>query len=248
MLDRTSIKYAIKRWLRRAGLEVSRHAAYASADERLLAVLRRLQIGLVLDIGANEGQYARHIRALGYRGRIVSFEPLERAHSALLEHARRDPLWQVAPRTAIGDRAGTLELHVSHNSVSSSGLKMLSSHVEAAPESAVVAIERVAVATLDEAAAALITGNEPLFVKIDVQGMEDKVIAGGTVVLRKASAAQIELSLAPLYEGQPLMSDIIRIIAGADFALADLHPGFVDPRDGRVLQVDGLFVREAHRG
>jgi FkbM family methyltransferase len=238
-----STKYAIKRWLRRAGLEVSKYARFRQFDERLIALMEAQRVGLVLDVGANTGQYAQTLRALGFRGRIVSFEPLEEPHRELAENARRDRLWEVATRCALGERGGVLRMQVSRNSMSSSALAILPAHLEAAPESAVVNATDVEMQTLDSAAARYMQEADVIFLKVDVQGMEDKVLAGATEVLGRTVGLQVELSLTPLYATQPLLCDMVATLGRRGFALVDLEPEFVDPRSGRVLQANGLFLR-----
>ena len=86
-----------------------------------------------LDVGANTGQFAQDLRASGYRGHIVSFEPLSDAHAALLVTASWDPLWDVADRCAVGAGDRWAEINIAGNSYSSSLLPMLDLHREAAP-------------------------------------------------------------------------------------------------------------------
>jgi hypothetical protein len=43
---------------------------------------------------------------------------------------------------------------------------------------------------------------------MDVQGFEDRVIAGGLRTLERASVLWVETSFVELYEGQPLFADI----------------------------------------
>ena len=80
-------------------------------------------------------------------------------------------------------------------------------HKEAFPESAGDSIERVEVRRLDEIAAKLSLEPE-ILIKIDVQGYEDKVLAGADRVLSRSKAAIIEVSFRELYEGQPLFDSI----------------------------------------
>src|SRR2546430_1727331 len=62
--------------------------------QRRLTLMKKSGIDLVIDVGANQGQFARTMRdQLGYRGRIVSFEPLTHAFAALLRTAAGDPSW-----------------------------------------------------------------------------------------------------------------------------------------------------------
>src|SRR5260370_7627509 len=118
------------------------------------------------------------VRRGGFRGKIISFEPLAEAHSKLRQAAARDPLWTVAPRMALGDHEGTLLMHVAANSASSSALPMLDAHLRAAPESAYVGSETGPVSTLDTVSENLQVGGKNLFLKIDVQAFEPQGLQG----------------------------------------------------------------------
>ena len=63
--------------------------------------------------------------------------------------------------------------------------------------------------------------------------------------LPRVRYVEAEMSLATLYEGQSLMWDVASYLCGAEFDLSSYKPEFVDPRNGRVLQADGIFVRRA---
>ena len=58
------------------GIEAHRFHPDTSPLARLMAALRAFDIDLVIDIGANEGQFVNALRAGGYSGHIVFFEPL----------------------------------------------------------------------------------------------------------------------------------------------------------------------------
>ncbi|MEK9707798.1 MAG: FkbM family methyltransferase, partial [Alphaproteobacteria bacterium] len=114
----------LRRFIRRAGFDVAPFPGTALHWTRIIALLDRYDIDCLFDIGANTGQYARAVRANGYKGRIVSFEPLTDVQQALRDRAVRDPLWTVAPQTAIGARTGTIEINVSGESDMSSILPL----------------------------------------------------------------------------------------------------------------------------
>ncbi|WP_410175184.1 FkbM family methyltransferase, partial [Nodularia spumigena] len=111
--------------------------------------VKNRSVDLVFDIGANTGQFATELRSIGYKGRIVSFEPLSDAHKKLNQEAARVSQWQVHPRIAIGDFNGEIEINIAGNSVSSSVLPMLEAHATAAVKSAYISTEKVAIARLD---------------------------------------------------------------------------------------------------
>lgn len=237
------MKAQIKRLLRRQGWDLHRFGPTQSPDAQLDRVLRGFGIDLVLDIGASHGQYGELLRELGYRGRIVSFEPLASAHAGLTARAARDPHWTIAPRGAIGAEDGEITINVAGNSASSSVLPMLAAHSDAAPVSRYIGQEQVALARLDTVAGAYVDGSSACFVKIDTQGFEAAVVAGGPATLAGAAAVQVELSLTPLYAGGTLYDQMLDLMRGHGFELWAMWPGFGREHDGRLLQMDAIFAR-----
>jgi FkbM family methyltransferase len=227
--------------LRRAGYNVVRMpTGMTDGTDIRIHWIRKLGIDLVVDVGANEGQFVGWMRDRGYAGRIVSFEPQRGAFEACTKRWGDDPRWS-GHHTALGERAGELAMQVAGNSVSSSLLPMLGSHVGALPESAIVGTESVTIRRLDEVLAGD-AGNR-LFLKVDTQGYELPVLKGATGLMGRVAFIELELSLVPLYEGQVLLPEMMQAVAAMGFTPIALEPGFADEREGRLLQMDGLFVR-----
>jgi len=233
----------IKSAARDLGVDIRRYNPRNSEAARILAMLAHFEIDLVLDVGANEGQYARMLREAGYAGRILSFEPLSAAHAKLMQSKGTDSLWEVAPQAAVSDRTGEVEINISANSVSSSLQPMLEAHLQSAPGSHYVATERVPTIRLDDLKHEFVAAARHTFLKIDTQGHEGAVLAGGESMLRHVKGVQIEMSLVPLYEGQALYLETIQTLLAKGFELWGLLPGFMDASSGRQLQVDGIFFR-----
>jgi FkbM family methyltransferase len=228
-----------RRTVNRVGLDVTRHPF----PRRLVRMCATAGIDTVADVGANIGQYGRALRSAGFAGRIVSCEPMSAAFAVLDREARRDPRWQPV-RTALGSGEGFVSLNIAGNSHSSSVLRMLDAHREAAPGSGYVAAEEVPLTTVDELFARCGIDPGRSLLKIDVQGYERAVLDGAAATLPGLAAVQVELSLVPLYEGQSLMPEIGDLLAGHGLRLWAIEPGFSDPRSGRMLQCDGVFLRE----
>jgi FkbM family methyltransferase len=242
-----AIKKFIRKSFHRAGLDLKRYRPEATESYRLMRLLRTEGVDLVVDVGANHGGFATKMRDGGYRGDLISFEPLEGAHQVLQMLKANDSSWVIAPRMALGEAEGQAMLHVAGNSSSSSLLPMLDAHQSAAPASAYIAEEPVPLRRLDMALPALAPYSEDarIFLKIDTQGYERQVLEGAHGLIPQIHAIQLELSLLPLYEGQWLLDDFLPYMKGIGFILWSLSEVFVDPRTGRLLQVDGIFARES---
>lgn len=230
------------------GLDLRRWSPEAGFDARRSGMIQKAGVDLVIDVGANEGQYVRGLRAGGYTGLVISVEPLASAFAALSNVSSRDPHWKVI-RAAAGSSESRMELHVAGNSVSSSLLPMLDRHVRAEPTSTAVGLESVEVSPLDLLVEADLAESSAALLKIDSQGFEDEVLKGATETLKGEAVVglEVELSLVPLYEGQLLWGELSEVIRGFGFVPLSFSDGFRDPETGELLQVDGLFGR-ARRG
>jgi FkbM family methyltransferase len=238
------MEYLIKRLMRKLGIEIKRYCVNTCDDAKLKRILDRYDIDLVLDVGANSGQYGQKLRHIGYRGNILSFEPLSSAFSQLLHKSRRDAFWSIAPRMAIGNTDGEATINISKNSFSSSMLSILPGHIQAAPESNYIGTEKVPIKTLDALWGSVIPMQfKSVYLKIDVQGYEHFVLEGATRIMSCIRGIQTELSLVPLYEGQKLFDEMIRYLTGFGFEFYSILSGFIDPDTARTLQFDGVFIK-----
>ncbi len=237
------MKRVIQKFFNKIGFQVQRFNPQNSQSALLIKILNDHGINLVVDIGANTGQFAKSLLSIGYRGNLLSFEPLTEAHEKLTRASEKYKNWEIFPRCAIGEKSHNTVINVSSNSVSSSILPMLSSHELAAPDSSFIKTEDVIVYRLDEVLKRYLDQSSKLFIKIDTQGYEWIVMNGLSGILDKVSIIELELSLLPLYESQHLWLDFIERLELDGFKLWRLHPAFNDNKTGQTLQFDGLFVR-----
>jgi FkbM family methyltransferase len=226
-------KVAAKRLTERFGYELRKHP-----ERRRAAHVNRLGTELVIDVGAAHGQTGLALRRNGYRGQIVSFEPLAEAFAGLQHASAHDDGW-TAHRVALGTTDGSTTIHVAANSDSSSVLPMSGYLTEIAPHVREVNTATVSTARLDS----FDLGGVPTFLKLDVQGLERAVLDGARVTMPSVVGLQIELSLVSLYDGSPDFDEMYPIIRSLGFSLVDLEPGFRDPGTGQLLQFDGIFER-----
>jgi hypothetical protein len=117
-------------------------------------------------------------------------------------------------------------------------------HVEAAPQSRYIGTEEARLARLDSIAGDLEL-TAPLYLKLDVQGLEMAVLRGVGDLVDKVAIVECELSTKVLYEGQPLYREVIDTLGGLGFDLATIEEGLLDQRLGQVLQMDAIFVRRS---
>ncbi len=238
------MKHLFRKILRKFGFDIIRLSARNSDNIRTAKLFLTHRIDVVFDVGAGTGQYAGSLFEAGYTGKIVSFEPLSTAHTRLSDKSTSNPNWHVAERCAIGDKDGEIEINISENSNSSSVLPIKQTHLKAAPRSRYTGTETVNMVKLDTIAHNYYQTGQRLFLKLDVQGYEDRVLDGCGKLLAEAKGIQLEMSLVPLYREQKTFEILLERIEKAGFELYGLLPGFSDEETGQMLQVDGIFFRK----
>lgn len=219
------------------GFEIRRHPA--TRRQKMLAARG---VDLVLDVGGADGGFGTILRQWGYAGRIVSFEPLANSFAELSANIAKDPSW-TARNHALGDEPGEAQINVASNSTSSSLLPMQDSHRAAEPNVDIVRQETIRVERLDDVVADIIRPEDTVYLKIDTQGFERHVLAGGQQTLARSVGLQLELSFVSLYEGGMLANEAISMAYDAGFHLEVIEQGWASPT-GQMLQADGIFFRD----
>lgn len=232
-----------RRLLRRTGYAlVWRNPRGYSLATHLVALFERLEVNCVLDAGAHFGEYGRLLRDYGYRGRIVSFEPVAANFDRLGEARAGDPDWR-AHNVALGAEDGELDLNVARDTALSSFLRPSPQPLTEAL--AVESRERVSVQRLDSLFEECVAGlAEPrVFLKMDTQGWDREVLRGAERTLPLLAGLQSEVSVLPLYEGMTGYLEAIRELQGLGLDLTGIYPVAYD--GFRVVELDVVFARDA---
>jgi FkbM family methyltransferase len=207
------------------------------------ALLKKYGISLIFDVGANVGQYAMRTRSLGYKGKIVSFEPLSSAFNHLSKNAACDPLW-ITENLGCGNYDGEALINVSKHTVYSSILEPLSWLQEESPDSTAVAAEQIKICRIDSIFEQYYRVGDQVLLKIDTQGFEKYVLEGTDCSLIHITGIQLELSFVEHYEGELLFMDMLKFLNDNGFILVSLQP-LVHQLQARnsLTQADGMFFR-----
>lgn len=239
--SRIPMKYFINNILKSFGYQVKK---YPDDDlRRRITISRHFSIDIILDVGANTGQFAMQMRDGGYMNRIVSFEPLSKAFSILERNSSGDMLWAVH-NYALGNENKKGEINISANSYSSSINDILEEHIKNAPDSAYIGKEEIEIRRLDSVIGEICEGNEQIMLKIDTQGYEKFVLEGAEESINKIKIIQIEMHLVPLYKNEILYTWLLNYFADKGFKLYSLENGLWDRTTGRLMETDAIFVRE----
>ncbi|MFN5133909.1 MAG: FkbM family methyltransferase [Chitinophagaceae bacterium] len=235
------LKDFIIRTAKKMGIAIRRYPV--PEYKRLSKIFQYFDIDLLVDVGANTGQYAQLVRELQYKKQIVSFEPVKAAFEQLQKKSNADSLWEVH-QTALASNTGASQIHVSANSFSSSILQMLPAHLDAAPNSGYTNTEIINLTTLDVFLKNYQHLPQNIFLKIDTQGYEWEVLKGAEEYLPRITCLQLELSLTPLYQNEKTYGELMDYLIIKGFELYTLEPGFYNKDTGRLLQVDAIFVNK----
>jgi FkbM family methyltransferase len=212
------------------------------AAEQVAWLLRATQTDLVLDVGANVGQYALALRRAGYAGRIISFEPVSEPFRALARSAAGDPAWEVRNH-ALGAEDGTAEINITPGTMSS----MLAASEFGrgwSDKLEQTSLETIEVRRLDGVFDELTHGRPArAYLKLDTQGFDLEVFRGAGDALRSVVAMQSEVACLAIYDGMPRLQEQLTAYEDAGFETVGMYPVSRDPKTLRVIEFDLLMVR-----
>ena len=214
-------------------------------ETHLSQLLPKLGIDCLLDVGANQGQYGSMLRRSGYKGRIVSFEPVKASFDILRAKAAKDPQWSVY-NYALGATAGESMIHVSRSTVMASFLDATEFSHEQFPEGMqVTRDEKVTIQTLDAVFSLVTEGlkSPRVFLKMDTQGYDLQVFAGAKRSLPQVRGLQTEISIQAIYEGMPDYLESLATYTKAGFVMTGLYPVSRDKRTLALIELDCVMRR-----
>lgn len=81
-----------------------------------------------------------------------------------------------------------------------------------------------------------------ILIKIDLQGLEDRVIRGGEHVFGAAQVALVEMSFEAIYDGQPLFEEVHDALVRCGLRFAGIK-NQVSSRTGQPLFAHCYYVR-----
>ena len=212
---------------------------------RVKTLLDRYQIDVVIDVGANEGQFASELRRMGYQGKIISFEPISSVFESLKKVASVDRDWDVY-NLALGQENSQQTIYIAGDSAFSSLLKSNDwCEGEFGDESVGKREETVIVRRSSDVLAETIKNldRSRIYLKMDTQGYDLEVFKGLGAMSNKILALQSEVSVVPIYQGMPHLTASISFFEQAGFDIAGMYPVSTEKSGLRVVEFDCLMVR-----
>lgn len=216
----------------------------------------RRQRFVFVDIGARFG-LPPHWEAMGSLLDVVAFEP-DAVEARRLASSLRSTgaLVEVVP-SAVWDVAGRQTLYLTRNPGCSSLYPPKTEFLREFPDADrfdVVSRVEVETVLLDSLMADAV-GRPFRFVKIDVQGGALNILQGASPVLDEVLGLEIEVELAGMYEGEPLLGEVDHFMRSKGFELVDLRPTYwrrevardVPGTRGQIVFCDALYMLAPHR-
>jgi hypothetical protein len=80
---------------------------------------------------------------------------------------------------------------------------------------------------------------EHIYLNIDAQRYECRVVSGAEKALQYIDIIQLEMPLIPLCVNEMAFLDLYGLLNGKGNTMVGVEPGFADMRSGQLLQLDG---------
>jgi FkbM family methyltransferase len=226
------------KWLiRQGGWDVVRYQPVQPAP----LGIARLPIRTIMDLGAYDGDTARVFRTYYPEAQIHCFEPNPAVLPALTAWADTQSGKVQVHAFALSDQDGQANLTVYPDHKRSASLaSLLTETAVRDPRFARSYTVPVNTHRLDDVADRLELADEVL-VKIDVEGYQRQVLAGGEKLMQRSLACIVEVHIQQYYPGSVSMAEMIAMMEGFGLSYSGNYSQGMSKRVGAVL-VDALFL------
>jgi FkbM family methyltransferase len=232
------ISKAVQRVFRACGFNLTRLPGNRfDVMPDVLARLRRegFEPAAIIDVGANRGQWA------GVVSRVFPDAPLHMIEPQAVCRPALEAFAAIRGRAhihqAVVTRAGVEEVQVVNMGGGSTG-----AHVVLDPTRTDGRF--VPATTLDALLGTSLDDAGRVLLKLDVEGHELEVLAGGAAVLRRVEVIVTEVTFYDVEgAGEPAFLDYATALAARGFVLYEFAALGSRARDGRLRMGDALFVR-----
>ncbi len=233
----------LKRFVEYFGYELVNSKKQPALFPHLLRIFQQCQVDLVLDVGANQGQFAKDLRKRGYKGEIHSFEPVTDSFAIIKQHSRNDKNWYVH-KLALGSENGSNNMRVSSASELSSFLKASNFGEQRLEKISETHMENVQVSTLDSFLTehGLNQAGRKIFLKMDTQGFDLHVFSGAQHSLGLIVGLLSELSIKPIYKDMPPYTQALNTYEQAGYNITGLFP-IIRNVDLTLVEMDCVMVK-----
>ena len=236
----------IRKLVNRLGYDVVRHPNRLGFAYHISRLFEYLEIDTVLDVGANHGQYATSLRALGYTGWIYSYEPVKSIFDSLSSRMASDTRWR-GFNFALGEAEDRKSINVAAGDGQASSFLTFN---EDGPERwgdahRVARMEEVEVHRLDGVIPA-ITAERPdahIYLKLDTQGLDLAILRGAGDSIPRILGLQAEIAAHQFYEGMVRFGDAINGFHELGFEITGVFPLSREFDNLRVIEFDFVFMR-----
>jgi FkbM family methyltransferase len=191
---------------------------------------------LIIDVGANMGQWARTVSAAFPSVPLHLVEPQAACRPALLAFGAARGVTEVHA-TAI-TRPGRTSVRMTGATSGSSGARVLGDGERGEDESWLPAT------TLDQLFAHRVHDTDWVLLKLDMEGHELDALDGAEELLRRVEVLVTETQFYEIERnGLPTFPDLLAVLGERGFVLYDVAALASRPRDGRLRMGDAIFVR-----
>lgn len=235
-----SLKKTIDLLLRKLGVEVKLISTQNRKNNLKHKWLLDLGINHILDVGANEGQFAEKIRKYFPSTKIDSFEPLEVCFTKLKQNFEKDKNFK-AHHFALGNENNTIMINMNESLPSSSILEMTEIHHKNYPSTYKSSSKEIDVKRLDDCNN-IVDKNDKLLLKIDVQGYELNVLKGSINSLKFIKVIIVEYMYEKLYEGQSEFDELNDFLKSHNFVFSGIYDQELSPINGKPIFADLIYL------